>query len=352
MSIEVNIFNLIRENIRQLKPYTSARDEFSGDANIFLDANENSYGSVSNLESNRYPDPYQTELKKKIAKLKHVPEKNIFIGNGSDEAIDLLIKLFCYPGKDKIIITPPTYGMYKVQADINDIECIEVPLVKTFEPDSTAICKIGQDTTVKMVFLCSPNNPTGNILNQEYIMEILDSFNGIVVIDEAYIDFSGTRSLTALLPEFPNLVILQTLSKAWGLAALRIGLMFAHEEIIRFINKIKLPYNISGIVQKLASDALNNNVQKELFVQKILNQKQWLKKQLQNLSCVKHIYPSDANFFLVKTTDANTIYKYLINKGIVVRNRSNVTLCYNCLRITVGTETENKYLIEALSKFE
>lgn len=348
MSFDIN--NLLRENIKKLVPYSSARDEFKGEARVFLDANENSLGSPLTKWYNRYPDPLQKAVKEKLSSVKGVPADNIFLGNGSDECIDLLIRAFCEPGKDNILICPPTYGMYEVSANINDVAIKKVPLTSSFQLDLPSIEEAVDDHT-KIIFLCSPNNPTGNSLNREDLEIILNNYFGLVVIDEAYINFSRFRSLTQEMEDYPNLVILQTLSKAWGLAALRIGMAFASEDIIWVMNKIKPPYNINQASQELALQALDEVGQVNDMIREIVTQRDALQQQLQQLDLVKKIYPSDANFLLVQVTDAKGIYQYLLQEGIVVRDRSNVLLCEGCLRITIGTAAENANLVNSLKRY-
>jgi histidinol-phosphate aminotransferase len=342
--------NLLRENIRKLVPYSSARDEFKGEAQIFLDANENSFGSPLTKWYNRYPDPLQKKVKQKLAEIKGVAAEHIFLGNGSDECIDILLRAFCEPGKDNIIICPPTYGMYEVSANINDVQVKKVPLTPGFQLDLTAIEEAVDDHT-KMIFLCSPNNPTGNSLDKNDIEIILNNYFGLVVIDEAYINFSRFRSFTQELNDYPNICVLQTLSKAWGLAALRVGIAFASEPVIQIMNKIKPPYNINQASQELVMKALEEVGQVNGMIQEIVKQRGELIQQLSELSVVEKIHPSDANFLLAKVADAKGIYNYLLEKGIVVRDRSKVELCEGCLRITVGTPTENKELIKELKAF-
>lgn len=345
-----DINNLLRENIKKLVPYSSARDEFKGEANVFLDANENSFGSPLTRWYNRYPDPLQLKVKEKLSPVKGVPVQNIFLGNGSDECIDVLMRAFCEPGKDNIIICPPTYGMYEVSAHINDVAIKKVPLTPNFQLNLPAIEEAIDDNT-KMIFLCSPNNPTGNSLNREDVEMVLNNYFGVVVIDEAYINFSRFRSFTQELNDYPNLVVLQTLSKAWGLAALRMGMAFASEEIVHVMNKIKPPYNISQASQELTLQALEEVGQVNDMIREIVTQRDQLQKSLSSLPIVQKIYPSDANFLLVQVTDPKALYNYLLEKGIVVRDRSNVLLCEGCLRITVGTPMENDSLINALKSW-
>lgn len=345
-----NLDDLLRPNIKNLVPYSSARDEFKGEASIFLDANENAYGSPLTKWYNRYPDPLQMKVKDKLSEVKGVPASNIFIGNGSDECIDVLIRTFCEPGKDNIIICPPTYGMYEVSANINDVYIKKVPLTPDFQLDLPAIEEAVDDNT-KIIFLCSPNNPTGNSLNRDDLEVVLNNYWGIVALDEAYINFSRFRSFTQELEDYPNLVVMQTLSKAWGLAALRVGLAFASEPIIRVMNKVKPPYNINQASQDLALKALEEVGMVNDMIREIVAQRSWLEAELAMLPIVKKIWPSDANFLLVQVSDAKAIYKYLLEKGVVVRDRSSVTLCEGCLRITVGTEAENKALLAYLQSY-
>lgn len=345
-----NLDDLLRPNIKNLVPYSSARDEFKGEASIFLDANENSYGSPLTKWYNRYPDPLQHKVKEKLSEVKGVPASNIFIGNGSDECIDILIRAFCEPGKDNIIICPPTYGMYEVSANINDVYIKKVPLTAEFQLDLPAIEEAVDDNT-KIIFICSPNNPTGNTLNREDVEVVLNNYWGIVAIDEAYINFSRFRSFTQEMEDYPNLVVMQTLSKAWGLAALRIGLGFASEQIINVMNKVKPPYNINQASQDLALKALEEVGMVNDMIREIVTQRAVLETELAKLPIVQKIYPSDANFLLVRVTDAKAIYNYLLGKGVVVRDRSSVTLCEGCLRITVGTEAENKALLAYLQSY-
>ena len=348
---EFYLDNILRSNVKKLIPYSSARSEFEGDAQIFLDANENSLGSALGNNFHRYPDPLQKKLKQKLSAIKNVPAENIFVGNGSDEAIDLLIRAFCNPGADNILIFPPTYGMYEVSAEINDIAINKVLLTEDYQLNIDVI-KGGLDDHTKIVFVCSPNNPTGNLLNPTSIEWLLKNFNGIVVVDEAYIDFEGSQSWTQRLDKFPNLVVLQTLSKAWGLAGLRIGFAYASKEIIHVFNKIKPPYNISEATQQLALQALQNEQQAKEKTNILIQQKIRLLESFKQFDFIKTIYPSDANFILVKVDDAKHLYQYLIAKTIVVRNRSSQPLCENSLRITVGTPEENDTLLLALKSYK
>jgi histidinol-phosphate aminotransferase len=345
-----HITNLLRKNIQSLTPYSSARDEFHGQAKIYLDANENSIGSPLLKWYNRYPDPYQHAIKEKLAALKGVPASQIFIGNGSDECIDLLYRAFCNPGVDNVVICPPTYGMYEVSANINDVEIRRAPLLENFQLDLVHMETLVDEHT-KLIWICSPNNPTGNSMHFEDVEAILNNFNGLVVVDEAYINFSRQRSFIPLLAEYPNLVVLQTLSKAWGLAGLRLGMAFASEEIIHIYNKIKPPYNISEAVQELVVKALDRMDEVNEMIRELVSQRNWLENELLRLPLVQHIYPSDANFLLVKVVEARAIYEYLLSREIVVRDRSKVILCEGCLRITVGTEKENRDLIRVLEEF-
>ncbi|HEX4958898.1 MAG TPA: histidinol-phosphate transaminase [Lacibacter sp.] len=345
-----NLEQLVRSNIQSLTPYSSARDEFHGEAKIFLDANENSIGSPLTKWYNRYPDPHQKKIKEKLSAIKGVAPSQIFIGNGSDECIDLLYRAFCNPGKDNVIICPPTYGMYEVSANINDVEVRKARLLDNFQLDLVHMETL-VDANTKIIWLCSPNNPTGNSLNREDIEMVLNNFDGLVVIDEAYINFSRQRSFIPELKEYPNLVILQTLSKAWGLAGLRLGMAFASESIINIYNKVKPPYNISAAVQELVVKALDNVQDVNAMIKVLVEERKRLEEELPTLPCVVRVYPSDANSLLVKTVDARAIYNYLLTQEIVVRDRSKVELCEGCLRITVGTARENDELLNALRSF-
>lgn len=343
----MEISKLIRPHLNGLQPYSSARDEFKGIADVYLDANENAFGSTSEDRFRRYPDPHQSELKKKIGELKGISPTKIFLGNGSDEPIDLLIRAFCNPGKDTIIITPPTYGMYEVSANINDAGVKKVPLTTDFELDLEGMLE-AIEPGIKLIFLCSPNNPTGNSLNEEHIIHILKKFQGLVVVDEAYIDFSNKSSLLSKIDVFSNLVVLQTFSKAWGLAALRLGLAFATEEIISVLNMIKPPYNISGATQELALQAIEHHEHMKQMLAESGAQKEYLISRLPEVSGVIKIYPSDANFLLVKMNQAHEVYQKLTERKVIVRDRSRIELCEDCLRITVGTHEENDRLIHEL----
>jgi histidinol-phosphate aminotransferase len=351
MNTEFILENLIRENIKKLKPYSSARKEFSGAAKIFLDANENSFGSPLDINFHRYPDPLQIEIKETVALWNQVKIEEIFIGNGSDEAIDLLFRIFCEPKQDNILICPPTYGMFEVSADINDVAIKRANLTADFQLDFAEINR-QIDANTKLIFFCSPNNPTGNSLNRNEILEFAQKFNGIVVIDEAYIHFSSEKSFVEEIKNLPNLVVLRTFSKAWGLAGLRVGLAFANEAIIRLFNNVKPPYNVSSIAQEVIIEALKNFETVEKNIGYIILEREKLVSKLNEMSFVKKIYPSDANFVLVKTSDANSIYQFLLEEGVVVRNRNTVELCEGCLRITVGTPEENAKLLKSLEKYE
>jgi histidinol-phosphate aminotransferase len=346
-----NLNNLIRPNIKTLKPYSSARDEFSGEAKVFLDANENSLGSPLMKWYNRYPDPHQVKLKEAISAIKSVAVDQIFLGNGSDECIDLLFRCFCNPGKDNVIICPPTYGMYEVSANINDIELRKAPLLDDFQLNLVHIETL-VDANTKLVWICSPNNPTGNSINRNDIETILNNFNGLVVIDEAYINFSRHKSFTQELADYPNLVVMQTFSKAWGLAGLRLGLAFASKEIISILNTVKPPYNINQATQDLALKALEEVGQVNDMIKEIVQMRVALKAVFEKIPAIEKVYPSDANFLLLKMKDARKVYDFLLTKGIVVRNRSNVILCEDCLRITIGTEEENTQLVEAICDWQ
>jgi histidinol-phosphate aminotransferase len=348
MNFDLN--KLVRENIKKLTPYSSARSEFSGSAKIFLDANENSFGSPLTKWYNRYPDPLQWELKKKIGRIKNIAAENILLGNGSDECIDLLIRAFCDPEKDNILICPPTYGMYEVYARINDVEVREAPLTPVFQLNLEGM-EAAIDENTKLIFICSPNNPTGNAMDHEDIEMVLNNFDGIVVIDEAYINYSRHRSFLSGLNDYPNLVVMQTFSKAWGLAALRLGMNVASAGIIEVLNKIKPPYNISGATQELALKALDNLEEVNEMTKATVNEREELGKALVTLPYVQKIHPSDANFLLVKMENATAVYNFLKEKGIIVRNRSTVILCDDCLRITVGTPGQDHQLMEALKTY-
>ena len=343
----MNINNLVRKNIKSLKPYSSARDEFKelSDDMVFLDANENPFENGVN----RYPDPQQTKLKIELSKLKKIPVNQILLGNGSDEVLDLIFRVFCEPKHDNIITLPPTYGMYKVLANINNIEEREVLLNVDFQPDISKILNI-TDANSKLLFLCSPNNPTGNSFTKKSVEKLLKTFNGLVIIDEAYIDFSAEKSWLERLEEFPNLIIIQTLSKAYGMAGIRLGICYASEEIIAVLNKIKPPYNVNELTQQKALKRLLNKNKVQHEIDKIIEQREKLIDKLKTISFIEKIYETDANFVLVKVDDATKRYHQLIKKGIVIRNRTTQVLCENTLRLTVGTINENKKLIKALKE--
>ena len=341
----IDIKNLVRKNILSLKPYSSARDEFEGENGIFLDANENPFG-----ELNRYPDPYQLKIKQKLSELNQISTENIFLGNGSDEVIDLAFRIFCEPKKDKVLTFSPTYGMYEVSANINDVELINLELNKDFQIDLENLKPYFEDENLKIIFICSPNNPTGNsIKNIKYILE---NFNGIVFIDEAYIDFSPEESFRNQIENYPNLIVSQTFSKAWGMASVRVGIAYASEEIIKFYNKVKPPYNISQLNQDAILNTLNdekiNQVSENIKI--ILEEKKSLIQNLKKLNLVKTIFPSDANFILIEVDNANSVYQELVNQNVIIRNRNSVIK--NCLRITVGSPEENQKLIETLQNID
>jgi len=329
-----------------LKPYSCARDEFKGEAEAYLDANENPLNSPYN----RYPDPLQLEVKKRIAAIKGVHPEQIFLGNGSDEAIDLIFRVFCEPKIDNVVAIDPTYGMYQVSADINDVEYRKVRLNNDFSLDAARVLA-AVDTHTKAVFLCSPNNPTANLLNREQILKIVNGFNGLTIIDEAYIDFSSEKSWLDVLNEYPKLIILQTFSKAWGLAGVRLGMAFASPEIIQLYNKVKYPYNINVLTQQLVMSQLTQAERKTGWVKLLINERTRIIERFGQISLIQAIYPTDANFVLVKVPDANAVYQFLVAKGIIVRNRNTVTLCEGCLRITVGIESENELLLSAIEQF-
>lgn len=347
---EFDLQRLIRPHILTLKPYSSARDEYSGSEGIFLDANENPLGSVNGGAYNRYPDPLQEKVKKKLANLKQVSPKQIFLGNGSDEPIDLLFRAFVKPGRENVIALPPTYGMYEVCASINDVEVRNVPLTPAFQIETENVLQAVDEHT-KIIFVCSPNNPTGNLIEKEAVLALLQGFHGLVVVDEAYIDFAQSESTIEQLGQFPNLVVLQTFSKAWGLAALRLGVAYASEEIVAILNKIKAPYNITTHTQETALKALENVGEKEQMVQEIVAQRDLLAKELSALEVTQQVFPSDANFLLVQVDDAKEVYSYLVDNKIIVRDRSKVILCDESLRITVGTAQENEHLVKAFKAY-
>lgn len=339
---------LTRPNIWKLKPYSSARDEYKGvEASVFLDANENPY----NGPHNRYPDPMQWEVKNTLARIKKVDPRQIFLGNGSDEAIDLVFRAFCQPGQDNVVAIDPTYGMYQVCADINDVEYRKVQLNENFQFTADKLLA-ATDMHTKLIFLCTPNNPTGNDLSRQEIEKVLNSFDGLVVVDEAYNDFSEAPSLLADLDRYPNLIVLQTFSKAWGCAAIRLGMAFASTDIISIFSKIKYPYNVNQLTQKQALEMLHRHYEIDRWVKILKEERGYLESEFARLPCTVHIFPSNANFFLIRVTDAMKIYNYLVGEGIIVRNRHTVSLCGNCLRVTVGTRVENDKLLDALRHYQ
>ena len=335
--------NIVRKNILNLKGYSSARDEYSGVASVFLDANENPFG-----ELNRYPDPQQKELKESLSSLKNISTENIFIGNGSDEVIDLAFRIFCNPGENKALTFSPTYGMYDVSAEINNIDLVKISLTEDFQINLKEVTPYLNDKNLKIIFICSPNNPTGNTIKTSDIENILNNFNGIVIIDEAYIDFSSSESWNTKIEQYPNLIVSQTFSKAWGLAAARVGVAYTNKNIISLFNKIKPPYNVSSLNQKAAINSLNNFELFEKNKKLILQEKKLLSETLKKLEIVKKVYPSDANFILIEVSNADNIYNKLVSKKIIIRNRNKVI--DNCLRITIGSPEENKKLINELKK--
>ena len=338
---------LTRPNIWSLAPYSSARNEYAGrEARVFLDANENPY----NQPFNRYPDPLQLELKAALSKVKGVPAENIFLGNGSDEAIDLPYRCFCNPGIDNVVAIEPTYGMYKVCADINDVEYRTVLLDERFQTTAEKLLA-ATDAHTKIIWLCTPNNPTGNCLQREEVVKVIEQFEGIVIVDEAYSDFSSQKTLRSELAKYPNLIVLNTMSKAWGCAAIRLGMAFASEEIIGLFNKVKYPYNVNQLTQQQALEALKDPYEVDNWVKILLQERTRMMDAFKLLPICEKVYPTEANFFLAKMTDATKIYNYLVDKGIIVRNRHRVQLCMNCLRITIGTKTENSELIAALRQY-
>ncbi|MEO0474195.1 MAG: histidinol-phosphate transaminase [Bacteroidota bacterium] len=344
----MNLQSLIRPHIRALKAYSSARDEYTGKVGTFLDANENALGSVADGPYNRYPDPHQRAVKTELARLRAVQPEQVFLGNGSDEAIDLLFRAFCEPGKDEVLLMPPTYGMYQVSADLNQIPARKVPLTNNFQLDLPNI-QAALSPNTKLIFLCSPNNPTGNCLKAEDVKVILESAPGLVIVDEAYIDFAQRASVLSWLAEYPNLVVLQTFSKAWGMAGLRLGMAFAHPEIIAVMTRIKPPYNVNLLTQELAIKALSNHEKQQEMVAATLAERARMAESLGDLDFVAKVFPSDANFLLVKVPEPDQMYDRLIGKRIIIRNRSKVLLCEGCLRITVGTKIENDAFLTAFS---
>ncbi|MEO1653048.1 MAG: histidinol-phosphate transaminase [Bacteroidota bacterium] len=348
--MEIDIYSLLRPNIRDLQPYSSARDEFSGKEGVFLDANENSWGSVTEQTFNRYPDPLQWKVKDRIAQLEGLSPQEIFLGNGSDEVIDLMMRAFCEPGEDQIIVLPPTYGMYKVSASIQNVALESVQLKADLQIDKEKLWPL-LTKKHKLLFICSPNNPTGHLIQEEDTREVLEHFPGIVIIDEAYIDFIPEASKVSWIRNYPNLVVMKTFSKAWGLAGLRLGMGFAQKEIIEVLNRIKPPYNINSLTQEAAWQALEQPQKKATLVAEIVAAREKLRQALGQLELVQKIFPSVTNFLLVQFPNADALYDYLIHRKVIVRNRSRVALCDNCLRITVGTPPENQALIEALEAF-
>ena len=338
---------VVRPNIKTLKPYSSAKDEYTGEAKVLLDANENSLGSPLTKWYNRYPDPYQLQVKEKLAFVKQIEANQIFLGNGSDECIDILFRTFCEPGKDNIIICPPTYPMYEVGANINDIEIQKAPLLEDYQLNVAHIEQLVNART-KIIWICSPNNPTGNSLDRIDIETILNHFDGIVVVDEAYINFSKQKSFVQSLIDYPNLVVLQTLSKAWGLAGLRLGMCFASPEIIGYMNKVKAPYNINIVTQELALQALEEVGQVNDMIKLLVDMRIALAEVISSMPHVIKVFPSDTNFLFVKIPQARKLYEYLLTEGIIVRDRSTLELCEDSLRITVGTEQENTALVDAM----
>ncbi len=338
---------LVRPNILHLTPYSCARDEYSGgEATVFLDANESPYGAPLN----RYPDPLQRELKEAVGRVKGVPQANTFIGNGSDEAIDLVFRIFCEPGRDNVLAMSPTYGMYEVCAHVNDVDYRPVPLTEDFRLSAERLLSVADERT-KVIFLCTPNNPTGNCLDREEVQKVLTQFGGIVVVDEAYSDFSSLRPFRKDLQQYPNIIVLNTLSKAWASASIRLGMAFASQEIVELMNRVKYPYNVSLPSQRLALEALGREAQVKQWISVTLSERERLIGELKALPLCREVFPTDANFFLTRVTGATDIYRYLIERGIVVRNRSNVELCSDCLRITVGTPDENNALLTALKQY-
>lgn len=347
MADSFDISALIRSNIRKLVPYSSARDEFSGSASVFLDANENPF----NAPLNRYPDPGQRKLKARIADLKGIPPDTIFLGNGSDEGIDLLIRVLCEPGRDRVITVDPTYGMYGVCAQINGVDRRSVLLNGDFSLNPEAVLEAVDERT-KLIFLCSPNNPTSNSLEREAMLKIVDGVNCPVVVDEAYGDFSRGPGLLPELQEKPNLVVLQTLSKAWGFAGIRLGMLFAHPGLVGYLSRVKYPYNINTLTMEAALKGLEDREQTQVWIKEILEERGWMAGELQSLSFVKVVFPSDANFLLIRVGDPPAVHHFLMDRGIIIRDRSAMPLCQGCLRITIGSPAENRALINALKTFQ
>lgn len=336
--------SLVRPNVKSLVPYSCARDEFQGKEGVFLDANENPYGYL-----NRYPDPYQKDLKIAISRLRAIPPEKIFLGNGSDEIIDLSFRIFCNPGTDKALTFSPSYGMYQVSASVNDVAIIKIPLDKDFQIDFEDVSKYLSDKNLKLIFICSPNNPTGNLMNNQIVERIISQFNGIVLVDEAYMDFSDKPSLLEKIGCYPNLIVMQTFSKAFGLASVRVGVAYTNPEIVAYYNKMKPPYNISTINQKAVLQKLKRFSAYTGQIRKIRQERERLSRELEKIPVIKKVYPSDANFVLVKVGDPGKLYNYLVDSGIVVRNRHSVI--ENCIRITVGTRAENSKLLTALNNY-
>jgi histidinol-phosphate aminotransferase len=348
----IDIKNLVCPHVLSMQAYSSARMEYEGKEGVFLDANENSLGSVTDEVHNRYPDPLQSDLKNEIAALENIAANQIFLGNGSDECINVLIQCFCVSGKDKVVILPPTFSMYEHAAHVMNIGITEVFLKEeTFQLNVDEILTQSKDNAVKIIFICSPNNPTGNLMNEQAIETVLNSFNGLVVIDEAYQDFAGNKSWVTRLNEFKNLVVINTFSKAWGMADARLGMLFANKEIIQYLNTIKMPYNVTQHTINLALEALNKVDVKKQFINELLSGRKWLENQMKEIKFIQKIYPSDANFILFKVEDANGLYKYLLSKKVIVRNRDKAPLLKGCLRVSVGTAAENSKFIEALKEY-
>ncbi|MCF7832937.1 MAG: histidinol-phosphate transaminase [Candidatus Marinimicrobia bacterium] len=350
--MNINITSLVRKNILKMKKYASARDEFTGKAKVFLDANENAFGSPSGQELNRYPDPLQKQLRDKIADYKGLSSpEHLFLGNGSDEAIDLILRAFCEPRIDSLMLLLPTYGMYSVSANVNDIKILNVELNKDFSLNVNEIISVAKKEQPKVIFICSPNNPSANVYAKEDIEKILNSVNCLVMIDEAYIDFATTSSWIERLDEFKNLIVIQTFSKAWGMAGVRLGMAFADPEIINVLNKIKYPYNINDVTSNIVLKTLQDPSIKDELVTKIKIERTFLMNAFKDISIVKEVIPSEANFFLARFKDPDAVYRFLTEEGIIVRNRSNQLHCEGCLRVTVGTREENIMLCEALQKY-
>ncbi len=348
----IDIKNLVCPHVLSMQAYSSARMEYEGKEGVFLDANENSLGSVTDEVHNRYPDPLQSDLKIEIAALENIAANQIFLGNGSDECINVLIQCFCVSGKDKVVILPPTFSMYEHAAHVMNIGITEVFLKEeTFQLNVDEILTQSKDNGVKIIFICSPNNPTGNLMNEQAIETVLNSFNGLVVIDEAYQDFAGNKSWVTRLNDFENLVVINTFSKAWGMADARLGMLFANKEIIQYLNIIKMPYNVTQHTINLALEALNKLDVKNQFINELLSGRKWLENQMKEIKFIYKIYPSDANFILFKVEDANGLYKYLLSKKVIVRNRDKAPLLKGCLRVSVGTAAENSKFIEALKEY-